>query len=442
VAAGAAAFACGLARDGAIPAEVTAAAKANLLYDLVCAIAAGERAGPAWALARATGPATATLLLDGERVHVEQAAFANAVLMHARAQDDTHYPSQTHPGAAIIPAALAMGERCGADGARLLTAVTAGYEVACAVGEQLCDAVIKRGFRAASVFGGLGAATAAAVAAGLDEERTAHAIALGASFACGLTQTWTDAAEEWSYQLGAAARAGVTSVLLAERGVRGAVHALEGASGFAAAFAGSGLTVSWPDGRWRMPEVIHKLYPACNIVQAPVAATVELVRSHDLSADEVRRVRCALNPGDWAYPGTLGKAPFAASGGPLMSVPFCVAVAITRRDLPLEALSGSGDPAVLDLATRVEVEPDEWLAPLDARVEIETTAGERLVSRWRGDDASYAWPWAKIVAWARALGAELGEPYLRTIERVAEAVERIDQDAGVTALAAATVVER
>jgi hypothetical protein len=97
---------------------------------------------------------------------------------------------------------------------------------------------------------------------------------------------------------------------------------------------------------------------------------------------------------------------------------------------------------VLDLATRVEVEPDEWLAPLDARVEIETTAGERLVSRWRGEDASYAWPWAKIVAWARALGAELGEPYLRTIERVAEAVERIDQDAGVTALTAATVVER
>jgi 2-methylcitrate dehydratase PrpD len=109
LAASAASFARGLVRDG-VPADVLARAKANLLCDLMCALGAGERAAPAWRLARGTTPATATLLLDGTRVHVEQAAFANAVLIHARAQDDTHYPSQTHPDAAVIPAALAVGE--------------------------------------------------------------------------------------------------------------------------------------------------------------------------------------------------------------------------------------------------------------------------------------------------------------------------------------------
>ena len=218
-------------------------------------MAAGERAEPALSLARGTGPGTATLIGDGERVHVEQAAFANAVLMHARAQDDTHYPSQTHPGTAVIPAALAMGEHAEADGARFLAAIVAGYEVATAVGEELADAAIERGFRAASIFGALGAAAAGAVAAGLDEDRSANAIALAASFAAGLAQTWTDGAEEWSYQLGLAARSGVTATLLARAGVNGARFALEGASGFAAAFAGTELTPSWP-GRGG-PRVAH-----------------------------------------------------------------------------------------------------------------------------------------------------------------------------------------
>ena len=413
LAAGAASFACEVARDGA-PGEVRSRAKANLLYDLVCAVTAVERAGPAWSLARGTAPATATLLGDGERVHVEQAAFANGVVMHARAQDDTHYPSQTHPGAVVIPAALALSERFEASGARFLAAVIAGYEVAATVGEELSDAVIDRGFRAASLFGVLGAATAGAVAAGLDEDETAHAIALGASFASGVAQTWTDGAEEWSYQLGAAARSGVTATLLARAGVHAAGRALEGANGFAAAFAGAELTLAWPGepgGRWRMMEVIHKLYPACNIVQAPVAASLSLVERHNLTVADVRHVRCALNPGDWAYPGTLGAAPFAGTGGPLMSVPFCIAVAIARRGLPLDALGAAGgfSEEFADLAGRIEVEPDGALARLDARVEIETSGGDVVSSQWRGDAASYAWSWPEIVSWARALGGELSE---------------------------------
>lgn len=441
---GVARFVCGIARDGA-PAEVRLRAKATLLYDLVCAMAAGDRVDPALSLARGTGPATATLIGDGERVHVEQAAFANGVATHARAQDDTHYPSQTHPGAVAIPAALAVSERFEANGARFLAAVIAGYEVAATIGEELSDALVERGFRAASVFGALGAAAAASVAAGLEEQRTEHAIGLAASLAGGLTQTWTDGAEEWSYQVGAAARAGVTAALLAREGVRAAARALEGANGFAAAFAGTELALVWPGeptGRWRTIDVIHKLYPACNIVQAPVAATLELSRRHDLATADVRRVRCTLNPEDWAYPGTLCTAPFPGSGGPLMSVPFCVAVAIARRGLPLDALSAAGDQELSDLTRRIEVEPDPTLARLDARIEIETAGGDRLTSQWSGEAASYAWSWPEIVSWARALGGELSPSHLRAIERVIDAVERIEDAPSASPLATATVIER
>ena len=120
-------------------------------------------------------------------------------------------------------------------------------------------------------------------------------------------------------------------------------------------------------------------------------------------------VRCGagLNPDDWAYPGTLGAAPFAGTGGPLMSVPFCIAVAIVRRGLPLEALDAAGSAELTDLAGLIEVEPDDGLARLDARVEISTVGGDVLVSQWRGDAASYAWSWPEIVSWASTLGREL-----------------------------------
>lgn len=443
-AARAAAFACRIAHDG-IPAEVTACAKANLVYDLVCAMAAGDRAAPACSLARGTAPAAATLLGCGERAQVEQAAFANAAMIHARAQDDTHYPSQTHPGAAVIPAALAVGELCDAGVARFLAAVIAGYEVAATIGEELADAAIERGFRAAAIFGALGAATAGAVAAGLDEERTAHAIGLGASFASGLGQTWTDGSDEWCYQLGSVARSGVTATLLAQAGVRAAGRALEGANGFGAAFAGSEAMPAWPGepgGRWRASEVIHKRYPACNIVQAPVAATSDLVRRYGLAITDILRVRCALNPDDWAYPGTLERPPFGGTGGALMSAPYCIAVAIARGELPLEALDAANDQGLAELMERVEIESDPALARLDARVEIETARGEHLAAAWRGESASYAWSWTEIVAWARAVGDEVGVSGASAIDRVITAVEHIEELPSVGALAAATVFPR
>jgi 2-methylcitrate dehydratase PrpD len=44
------------------------------------------------------------------------AALANGMMAHADETDDSHAKSRTHPGCAIVPAALAMSERVGADG--------------------------------------------------------------------------------------------------------------------------------------------------------------------------------------------------------------------------------------------------------------------------------------------------------------------------------------
>jgi len=50
--------------------------------------------------------------------------MTNGVLAHADETDDSHAPSQSHPGCAVVPAALAAGERFGISGAHFLRAVT------------------------------------------------------------------------------------------------------------------------------------------------------------------------------------------------------------------------------------------------------------------------------------------------------------------------------
>ena len=221
-----------------LPAAVQEKLRCSLLHDITCAMAAHSEGPPLWQLVRGRGPAEATLLSEGGRVDAEHAAFVNAALMHARAQDDTHFAAKTHVGSAVVPAALALAEREGATGAEFVAAVAVGCEVAAAVGERLAAATTARGFRASPVFGTLGAAAASASLRGLDADGAANAIAMASSFSGGLNQTWIDGSSEYRFELGMAARNGVLASQLAEAGFRGAEHWYEGDAGFARAFAG------------------------------------------------------------------------------------------------------------------------------------------------------------------------------------------------------------
>ena len=58
-----------------------------------------------------------------------EAALANGMLAHSDETDDTHPPSQSHPGCSVVPSALAVGEKWSIDGQRFLRAVALGYDV-------------------------------------------------------------------------------------------------------------------------------------------------------------------------------------------------------------------------------------------------------------------------------------------------------------------------
>ena len=100
---------------------------------------------------------------DGVRVPAFVAALSNGAAAHGLELDDTHDESISHPGAVVVSAALAVAAETGASGADTLAAIVAGYETMARVGAAVGAAdMLERGFHPTAVFGGFGAAAAAA----------------------------------------------------------------------------------------------------------------------------------------------------------------------------------------------------------------------------------------------------------------------------------------
>src|SRR5215468_7087741 len=60
------------------------------------------------------------------RTTAVNAALANGMLAHADETDDSHAPSRTHPGCAVVPAALAIAELQNASGEQFMRAIALG----------------------------------------------------------------------------------------------------------------------------------------------------------------------------------------------------------------------------------------------------------------------------------------------------------------------------
>ena len=94
-----------------------------------------------------------------------------AMMAHSDETDDSHERAGMHPGCAIVPAALAVADREGADGLRFIKGVVAGYDIGCRITQALGVQNVRS--RALSLHGigtNFGSAAAAASVLGLKEE--------------------------------------------------------------------------------------------------------------------------------------------------------------------------------------------------------------------------------------------------------------------------------
>ena len=227
----------------ALPADVVNRARflvLDLVGNIVRARHDAESTESFLAAARAMGMASGNsgVFGDAARYTPAGAAFLNGALAHSLDFDDTHAAGSLHPGAPVIPAALAAGEMVGASGADVLAGIIAGYEITCRVALALpAGEHYDRGYHPTATCGAFGAAAAAARVFGLNADQVAGAFGTVLSQAAGSLQFLANGAWTKRFQVGWAANNGLMAATLVREGFKGASDALEGKHGFMRAYA-------------------------------------------------------------------------------------------------------------------------------------------------------------------------------------------------------------
>lgn len=392
-----AAFCATLSFDD-IPGEAVEAAKYFALDFSGVALggsdAASSRAICETVLRLDPGVGDSTVVGRRHRVRPHWAALVNGAAAHALELDDTHQAGSLHPGAVVLPAALAVAEATGATGRDLVAAIVVGYEVSCRLAMALQPAShYARGFHPTATCGVFAAAAAAGRLLGLTVEQMVCALGIAGSQAAGSLEFLADGAWTKRFHPGWAAHSGIVAAELARSGFTGPRRILEGRSGFLRGYSDSPLVGELLDALGTRFEIVRtsiKPHACCRYNQAPIDGVMRLVTEHDVDPGTIERITVGLLGVAFpivAEPADLKRRPRSTVDAQF-SLPFAVALAAARRrtgaaEYRSETLTA---PDIVRLMDRVECVPAPELDALfparwPATVEIRLRDGRRLATR-------------------------------------------------------------
>ena len=383
-------FAAGL-RFEDIPDSVRLRAE-DLLLDWLGSALAGRGARPVQAIAdvaRQMGPerGPCEVLISRRRTSPLLASLVNAAASHYVEQDDVHNGSVFHPGAVVLPAALAAVQDRDGSGRELLAAAAAGYEVGIRVGEFLGRSHYKV-FHTTGTAGTVAAAAAAGRALGLDPGRMLHAFGSAGTQSAGLWEFLRDGADSKQLHTAKAAADGLLAAYLARSGLTGARRILEGEQGMAAGMSKDADPARLTDRlgeRWALAETSFKYHASCRHTHPAADALLQVVQRDDLSVHDIERVTAHVHQGaidvlgPVVEPASVHQAKF--------SMGTTLAMIATHRRAGLQEFErGYDDATIVAFRDRVrmvldpEVDdayPGRWLG----KVVVETRDGRVLHGR-------------------------------------------------------------
>jgi 2-methylcitrate dehydratase PrpD len=424
----------------ALPPAVIEKAKHHILDTLAACVsgaqlAAGERA-IAYVQAE-TAPAPATVIGAKLRTSPIDAAFANGMMAHADETDDSHAPSLTHPGCAVVPAAVAAAEHFGRDGTAFIRAVSAGYDVGCRVSAALGGPKLHEEYHSSHAIGGLfGAATAAGVLAGFDAKRCAYLLSYAAQQAAGLT-SWRrdrDHIEKAFVFAGMPARNGMAAAIMVANDFTGVEDTLEGVPGLFAAYPAASepsRAVEQLGERHEVMLTTIKRWCVGSPIQAALDSTLALCTGAKWGPDDVDRIEVEI--------GSDGARVVDGRAMPDVSLQHQVALMLADRGLTFTSSHDEtrvADPVVAGLRAKVKLIPRDDMIdtdpPRQAKVTIWLRDGTRLFHHTRAVRGTPADPMTQTEVAEKALGLMqpvIGEKASQLIKAVfaLEQIARMDE---------------
>lgn len=362
-----------------------------------------------WGAARRTDPHTAALLVGTAVCSLEL--------------DEGNKAARGHPGAHVIPAAVAEAERLRSSGRELLEAILAGYEVATRIATAFTP---RQGLHPHGHWGAIGAAVAVGRLYGLDARGLAESmdaaagLALAAPFSSALEGSFVR-----NLWVGTAGASGITAARLAMAGL-GSQDATA-ASTFGSLLGE--LDVARLDtsfGSWTVTQGYFKRHSSCAYTHPPADAALALRRERPgLDVGAITSIRV----GTHSLAAPLNRSNPTSRLAAMFSVPHVVAVALREGAvLPAsfdEASLADGELARLRELTTVTVDPElDGRLPLarGARVEVTFTDGSTAhaeVPNAVGDSDYFPLGTAEI---AVKLSSLIGDDHTATVANAVSAL--------------------
>lgn len=265
--------------------------KIRILDALGCALGAlkGPPIQAIYGLLHEWGGNPLCTLIAGNKTSPDRAAFYNSALVRYLdfndsylAKGETCHPSDN------LGSMLAATEYAGKTGRDFMTALAVAYQVQC----RLSDVapVRDKGFDH-TTQGAFAVAAGVSKALGLDETKTANAIAIAGTALNALRVTRTGALSNWKGLAYPYTAFGATqAAFLASRGISGPLEVFEGNKGFMDAIAGH-FDIDWSkENLERITNTIVKKYNAEVHSQSAIEAVLELRDENNFTGEQVEQI--------------------------------------------------------------------------------------------------------------------------------------------------------
>lgn len=345
------------------------------------------------------GGPQASIIGQQDKASIIDASFFHGYLGHILELDDVDRESISHPATVVFPAALAVAEHLNKTGQDLLTAAVAGYETMLRIGAAITPAHYEI-WHTTGTAGTFGSAMSAGKLMNLKLEKLDWALGNAGTTTAGLWQFLQDGGMSKFIHAGRAASNGVFSAFMADKGLKGATHILEGSQGFFAGYARQEINPKiFQDfySNWRSAAVSIKPYPCCRHTHSAIDAANyirEQLQGKEIACVHAKTYSPALQVAGIENPQTPQEAKF--------SLKFCIARALqhgllTEKDFTTPTLHDTATRALMEkISITVEPEfdalvPQQWPSELLIKTPSDEVVQHRVLSPTGDPDNALDW---------------------------------------------------
>lgn len=259
----------------------------------------------------------------------DSAAFLNGFISHVAELDDGVNSGIVHPGTPVISAMLALAQIREVSGEDFLKGVIIGYETTIRLANAVQPSHKKKGFHATGTIGAVGAAVGVAIMLKSEKSTLKNALTAALISAGGSLKALEDDSELKPYNVGNAARSGLTAFLISEAGFKGPKDTLGGEGGFlnmkTSEFDQQKLTPDSSD--FAINSIYIKPYASCRYCHPAIEAAIKIRESNAFNPDKIKSINIATY--DLAVK-NHDHIEIANISSAKMSIPFSVASAIVN----------------------------------------------------------------------------------------------------------------